>query len=145
MPSLDSAAKNNIPPELEIALIALEKARQDLVAVQKWLTDGDISDEIIGFHIQQAVEKSLKAILLSRVIDYPRTHNLRLLIDLCKANGIQVPAEFLTVDVFNRFAVQWRYDLLPPTAQPAFERGTAYSLAHRVWTWATELVKNIRQ
>jgi HEPN domain-containing protein len=73
----------------------LTKAEQDLIAVRKWLADEDIADEIIGFHIQQAIEKSLKAVLLRRTIDYPHTHNLRLLVDLCRANDIQIPSEFL--------------------------------------------------
>ncbi len=131
---------NNISPELEVALILLEKAQQDLVAVGKWLADVDISDEIIGFHIQQAIEKSLKAVLVCQVIDYPRTHNLRLLVDLCRSNDIQIPSEFSEVDIFNRFAVQWRYDLLPSTSQAAFDRQDANDLAGRVWTWANELV-----
>ncbi len=76
MPNNNPETDNSMPPELEVAFVSLEKTRQDLAAVGKWLTDADISDEIIGFHIQQAIEKSLKAILLSRTIDYPRTHNL---------------------------------------------------------------------
>ena len=92
-----------IPPELELALVSLDKAKQDLVAVGKWLTDTDIADEIIGFHIQQAIEKSFKSILLCRMVDYPYTHNLRLLIDLCQANDIQIPQEFFEVDVYFIF------------------------------------------
>lgn len=38
--------------------------------------------EDLCFHAQQAVEKSLKAVLISRGIDFPRTHNLRMLIDV---------------------------------------------------------------
>lgn len=127
-------------PELELALISLAKAEQDLIAVRKWLADEDIADEIIGFHIQQAIEKSLKAVLLRRAIDYPHTHNLRLLVDLCRANDIQIPSEFLEVDVFNRYAVRWRYDLLPPTTETALDRKAAYDLAERIWTWANKLV-----
>jgi HEPN domain-containing protein len=143
MPNHDPGSDSNISPELEVALISLEKAQQDLVAVGKWLTDLDISDEIIGFHIQQAIEKSLKAILLRQAIDYPHTHNLRLLIDLCRNNNVEVPSEFLQVDVFNRFAVQWRYDLLSSTVQISFDRETAYDLAHRIWTWANYWVNEV--
>ena len=75
MPNHDSGSDKDISPELEIALVFLAKARQDLVAVEKWLADTDISDEILGFYIQQAIEKSLKAILLSRTIDFPRVYS----------------------------------------------------------------------
>ncbi|MCB0210631.1 MAG: HEPN domain-containing protein [Anaerolineae bacterium] len=106
MPNNPVQSDRNISPELEMALISLDKAKQDLVAVGKWLTDTEIADEILGFHIQQAIEKSFKSVLLRRMVDYPRTHNLRLLIDLCQANDIQVPTKFFKVDVFNRYAVQ---------------------------------------
>ncbi len=132
---------NTLPPGMELALTSLKKADQDLVAVGKWLHDLDISDEIIGFHIQQCIEKSLKAILLHRAIDYPHTHNLRLLIDLCQNNGISVPPKFLEVDVFNHFAVQWRYDLLPSPYQSPLDRDAAYNLADQVWKWADKMVK----
>ncbi len=69
----DPESTNNTSPELEVALISLQKAKQDLIATDKWLHDLDISDEIIGFHIQQAIEKSLKVVLLSQAIDYPYT------------------------------------------------------------------------
>lgn len=131
---------DNLSPELEMALILLKKAGQDLTAVKKWLADVDISDEIIGFHVQQAIEKSLKAILLRQRVEYPRTHNLRFLIDLCENNNVQVPPEFLQVDIFNRFAVQWRYDLLSPTSQTTLDRDDAYSLAAGVWNWAKRQV-----
>jgi hypothetical protein len=132
---------SQMPPELELALVSLEKARQDLVAVEKWLGDEDISDEILGFHIQQAIEKSLKAILLHQMIDFPHTHNLSVLVDLCQDNGVQVPPEFYPIDVFNRFAVQWRYDLLPSVEPTTLDRQSSYDLAHQIWLWAGNQVK----
>ncbi|MCB9102070.1 MAG: hypothetical protein H6632_21220 [Anaerolineales bacterium] len=74
------------------------------------------------------------------MIDYPHTHNLRLLTDLCQANGIQVPTEFFEVDIFNRYAVQWRYDLLPSLPEITLDRKDAYDLAERIWTWANTSV-----
>jgi hypothetical protein len=37
----------------------LQKAHQDLIVTEKLFADSDISDEIIGFHIQQVIEKCL--------------------------------------------------------------------------------------
>jgi HEPN domain-containing protein len=138
-----SMAEGSFPPEQEVALLFLEKANQDLVAVGKWLTDPEIVDEIIGFHIQQAIEKSVKAILVSQKIDYPRTHNLGLLLEICRNNQIQIPSDFSQIDRFNRFAVQWRYDLLPSTDPPAFDRKAAYELATRILTWAIDSVNEV--
>jgi len=39
--------------------------------------------EIICYHCQQAVEKSLKAFLCAKNIDTPKTHNTGLLCELC--------------------------------------------------------------
>ena len=52
MPNDDSASEKNVLPELEVALALLEKAEQDLIVVNKWSSDTDISDEIVGFHTQ---------------------------------------------------------------------------------------------
>lgn len=57
----------------------LIKAQQDLTRVQILLEAGD--PEGAGFHLQQAVEKGLKAFLLSREIIPRRIHDLSLLLD----------------------------------------------------------------
>lgn len=44
------------------------------------LADAEISDEIVGFHAQQAVEKWLEAVLGSRGIEFEHTHDLRRLL-----------------------------------------------------------------
>ncbi|HJW86976.1 MAG TPA: HEPN domain-containing protein [Candidatus Brocadiaceae bacterium] len=38
--------------------------------------------EMLCFHAQQAVEKVVKAVLLAQGVDFPKTHNLRVLFDL---------------------------------------------------------------
>ena len=38
----------------------LRKADQDILVLEKWRSDPDIADEILGFHAQQAAEKLLK-------------------------------------------------------------------------------------
>lgn len=42
-----------------------------------------VSYRIIAFHAQQCAEKYLKAFLVYHKIDFPYTHNLTTLIDLC--------------------------------------------------------------
>ena len=53
--------------------LLLRKAAQDEFAIQKLLPDPASADEIIGFHAQQAVEKTLKAVLCWASIRYRRT------------------------------------------------------------------------
>jgi HEPN domain-containing protein len=42
---------------------------------------------VIAFHAQQSAEKYLKAYLVFHLIDFPYTHDLRRLLDLCAAHA----------------------------------------------------------
>lgn len=64
----------------------IKRARDDLHLVENELKIEESSlYNIIGFHIQQFVEKYLKAFLISRDIVPERTHNIDLLLYKCKA------------------------------------------------------------
>jgi len=63
-----------------------------------------------GFHLQQAVEKSLKAWLAFKSVDYPRTHDLSLLLGLLEDRGESIDS-FWSLLELNSFAVQFRYEL----------------------------------
>lgn len=63
----------------------IERARDDLQLVENELKiEESLLYNIIGFHIQQFVEKYLKAFLISRNIVPERTHNIDLLLYKCK-------------------------------------------------------------
>jgi HEPN domain-containing protein len=62
------------------AEVLVRKAKDDANAMGLLVSNAEISDEIIGFHAQQAVEKWLKAVLWSRGIEFEYTHDLRRLI-----------------------------------------------------------------
>src|SRR5438046_7081287 len=66
----------------EQARLLLRKARQDRVIVARAVTDPEIADEIVGFHVQQAGEKCMKAVLCMHEVAYRRTHDLQELYDL---------------------------------------------------------------
>jgi HEPN domain-containing protein len=51
----------------------------ELARVQK---NSRILLEDLCFHAQQAVEKAVKAVLVFKSIPFPKTHNIRTLIDL---------------------------------------------------------------
>lgn len=73
-----------------------------------------------GFHLQQAVEKSLKVWLTLKRIDYPRTHDLNPLLGLLEDQGEEIEP-FWSLLELNPFAVQFRYELAGE-AFPNFER-----------------------
>lgn len=74
-------------PKAEAEVLA-RKADHDAKAMQLLAANPEISDEIIGFHAQQAVEKWLKAVLGSRGIEFEYTDDLhRLISEVVKAVG----------------------------------------------------------
>ena len=68
----------------EIVQKWIDKALEDLQLVENELKLEDPLYNIISFHIQQFVEKYLKAFHVSRNILPGRTHNIDLLLFKCK-------------------------------------------------------------
>ena len=60
----------------------IKKAEGDLYNVQLLLKDDNCQPDICCFHCQQAAEKYLKPFFVSRQLDFPKTHDLELLIKL---------------------------------------------------------------
>jgi HEPN domain-containing protein len=88
---------------LEVARVLLEKAEGDLAAVRLLAGDERQSDHVVGFHAQQAVEKAIKAVLVSRELEIPLTHDIGYLVRLCA--DVATPPE----DVAGaRWLTPWR-------------------------------------
>ena len=92
----------------------LHKAASD----QALLSFDTISDSIIGFHAQQAVEKVMKALLTQLDVPYEFTHSLNRLLILLESHGEFLPSTALTLGDLTDFAVEYRYSYLPPTLSP---------------------------
>jgi HEPN domain-containing protein len=67
----------------DTAAILLQRATEDEVAARSLLDVEGITDSSIGFHAQQAVEKSLKVALAFNDIEFPYSHDLNGLLRLC--------------------------------------------------------------
>ena len=89
------------------------------------------------FHAQQCAEKYMKALLLSRGADFPKTHDLLLLNNLCSAKGILLEIEPRHLNTLTDFAVRTRYPGNDPTAEDAKE---AIALAKLVRTFARKFL-----
>lgn len=61
------------------------------------------------FHAQQCVEKIIKAILLSRNIDFPRIHDLAALGHLCEQSGLILPLSEDSLELLSGYGVEARY------------------------------------
>ena len=105
--------------DIDHARELLEMARGDLNALRGMLKSDELtgesyfSDEVFGFHAQQAVEKCLKAWLAHVGKPYPRSHDLMLLVQLVETIEPDVSELYGLVDL-NSFAVQFRYESLVP-------------------------------
>jgi len=101
-----------------------DEARQLLAAAFKdWralkgMADPEVfADEVFGFHAQQAVEKALKSWLTLLGVEYPRTHDLSLLLNMLKGQG-QAVEPFYGLIEFNPYAVQYRYGAFDEVGAP---------------------------
>lgn len=56
--------------------------------VAKLTADERIAPQIAAFHAQQAAEKALKALLVQKQIDFPRTHSIGVRLVLLEQAGI---------------------------------------------------------
>ena len=74
----------------------------------------DINIDIALFHLQQAVEKSLKAVLIYNKIEFPKTHKLDILIDILAENNINIEIDDDLI-ILNDYAVEARYDYIGET------------------------------
>ncbi len=95
--------------ELDLTRGWFKKGDSDLSASER-ITSSDGPYDTACFHVQQAIEKYLKAFLAFHKQPIPRTHDLEELETLCA--GIQ-PIPELTVlhlDDLTDYAVQLRYD-----------------------------------
>jgi HEPN domain-containing protein len=99
------------PEHREVAQLLLQKAREDLSAAQALIATEDQADHVIGFHLQQTVEKGLKAILADRAIEIPRTHDLAYLVELL--GDQEVPGPIASSDWLTPWGVLFRYDSYP--------------------------------
>jgi hypothetical protein len=91
------------------AQVLLTKAAEDEVV----LLLAGIPDGPFGFHVQQAIEKLLKALLSQLSIVYKFTHDLNYLELLLKDAGEPLPNGLEDFSKIGTFAVTIRYDDIP--------------------------------
>ena len=115
----------------------LRYAKSDLELARIEKPEGVLLENLC-FHAQQAAEKTLKAVLIFLEIDFPRTHNIRTLLDLLP-EGIDVPQEVEESAILTDYAVESRY---PRNSEPIDddEYRQVLGLAETVVSWAEKLI-----
>jgi HEPN domain-containing protein len=86
------------------------------------------------FHAQQAAEKALKAVLLSRGMSFPRTHDLAFLMDML-SQKVTMPPAIIDLPSLTKYAVQERYPGEGLTVTKN-HRSTAVALAEQTVAWS---------
>lgn len=128
----------NSPADLARALVS--KAADDLYVARRLAADPEAPGWILGFHAQQAAEKSLKAVLALHRIEYPRTHNLAMLLELVRRAGVAPPPDGDELARLIPFGVAARYELALDTAPIALDRRWTVEAGERTLRWAQEAV-----
>jgi HEPN domain-containing protein len=103
-----------LAPPREHAELLLRKASRDEFVFDRLANDPECPDEVLGFHVQQAAEKMLKAALALRRIRHPRTHDLVKLISLLRESGVVVPESLDDLAHLTPYATTFRYDEAEP-------------------------------
>ena len=117
----------------------LIRAQSNLVRCQQPKPDKVLLEDLC-FDAQQAAEKALKAVLLSRSVPFPLVHNIAALLTLLQQHGIAVPATVAAAAELTDYAVMARY---PGPAEPVTqeEYRVAAATAEAVYRWASELME----
>jgi len=115
--------------------VLARKAQADAVAVRELAGNAEITDEIIGFHAQQAIEKWLKAVMAHRGMDEVRIHDIGRLLQLLQNDGAELPVNAERLDDLTIYAVPMRYDELLD-AEP-LDREATVELVDEVGRWAS--------
>ena len=106
------------------------KAELDFRAAERLVKDPEPLREIIAFHSQQAAEKYLKAFLVSRQIEFPKTHDLEELLELLEPVHSELAAALEGIEMLSPFGVKIRYPGDFPELLPGQEQ-TVFDLANR--------------
>jgi HEPN domain-containing protein len=105
----------------------LNAAEDDLTAIEN-LLDNPVLTNIVAFHSQQAIEKSIKAIIEEFGITFIKTHSLQTLLIKIE-DVIQISFNELIISELDRLYIDARYpgDMgLMPHGKPTLEEAKIY-------------------
>lgn len=115
----------------------IEKALEDRSAAQVLERSGEKHWSSALFHCQQCVEKLLKAYLIYHDVDYPKTHDLAVLVRLASSIDSQLAEHIKPVARLTRHAVSSRY---PDLAHEELEKDEVFASLQIVEDW-TDAIK----
>jgi HEPN domain-containing protein len=99
----------------------IEKAEEDFELARSALRRKKPLTMGACFHAQQCAEKYLKAMLVFKDSNFPKTHDLLMLNNLCSNAGIFLEVEPKLLNTLSDYAVRTRYPGAVPTEDDAKE------------------------
>ena len=113
----------------------LNRARSNLALAKNRVSDVYLED--LCSEAQQAAEKAIKAVMISRNVNFPYVHDLALLLLILEEGGEAFPDTVRRAARLTPFAVDARY---PGIEQPVSEQQylEAIAIAEAVVRWAEE-------
>jgi HEPN domain-containing protein len=96
--------------DIQESRIWVAMAEQDM-SVAKYLLENmrPMPVEIIGFHSQQAAEKSIKSLLVYHGVAVKKSHDIMELVEICNENGVGISVDETAGDALTEYAVKTRY------------------------------------
>ena len=123
----------------------LDYAQRDYdIALHLSTTFHPLPTENICYNSQQAIEKSLKGILILRTGDYRKTHDIRELHQMCKEAGVDFGLQPNITRTLTRFATKSRY---PDEGFDYTDKDVELGLnfAGQILTQAKEILENAKK
>jgi HEPN domain-containing protein len=120
----------------------LIKAQHDLLAAKKLSIEPEIYADIAIYHCQQSAEKAFDGFLILHNQEFPRTHDIRLLIQL----AIRINPSFEhyqeTSEILTPYATEFRYpsDVMQPTPEAPEELEDALIKSEELYDFVTSLL-----
>ena len=111
----------------------INRARSSLIRASNRIPGFYLED--LCFDAQQAAEKAIKALLISRGVEFPYVYDLSLLLTLLEEAGETLPEVVRQAYKLNPYATTTRY---PDVADPVSEQeyAEAVEIAETVVSWA---------
>ena len=115
----------------------LRRARSDLSLASVTLPRDVLYNELC-FHAQQTVEKSIKAVLIHRNIEFRKVHDIDYLITLLPPE-VSVPPDAEEIVGLTSYAVMFRY---PGDYEDVTEEEYRWAIqaARNVYAWAEQII-----
>lgn len=113
----------------------MNRARSNLALAKNRIPEAYLED--LCFEAQQAAEKAIKAVLITRGIEFPYVHDLNRLLALLEEAGEKIPETIRKAESLTTYAITTRY---PSAGNPISlqEYREALEIAKAVFQWAEE-------